>query len=150
MITSGFIDTYRETLGAFMLNYVLGLPWSLFDIDSFVTFWLPCVLFFSLIVLGLFRRRTHLLSLRRCVILLGSTCALWGFHFASGVFYIFTRMEPGHYDDCMTWGIGVGRMIRGCILLILAAVLVCQNLLFAKESTEPVPLAGPPESPKTP
>ncbi|MBP1590131.1 MAG: hypothetical protein ILO10_08060 [Kiritimatiellae bacterium] len=139
MITTHSIITYREPIGSFMFNYVLN-----FSIETLMTFWLPCLLFFSLIVIGLFRPKRHLLSLRRCVILLGSVCALWGLHFASGVLFIFIRIEPAHYDDCMIWGIGIGYMIRGCILLILAAILVFQNLLFIRgpEDRNQGPLVG--------
>lgn len=143
MITTHSIITYCDPIGSFMITYVLD-----YSIGTLVTFWLPCLLFLSLIVIGLVRPKRHLLSLRRCVILLGSVCALWGLHFASGVLFIFTRMEPEHYDDCMTWGIGIGYMIRGCILLILAAALVFQNLLFIREPKDmPVGVRGGPGGP---
>lgn len=135
MISTFSVGIYREVLSDFMLNYTLVFPFSLFDIWSLVTFWIPAVFFISLIVMGLFRSRALLLSVRRCVILLGIACALFGGNFASGILFIYARAasQPGAYEDYSPWGFGVGYMIRGCILLILASIIVCQNLLFNGE-----------------
>ena len=132
MMRTLFVEDYCANLADFMRGYVFA-PWTFFDIWTLALFWIPCILFVALLIMGLFQPKRHLLSLRRCVILLGSVCALWGLHFASGVLFIFTCMEPEHYADCMIWGVGIGYMIRGAILLILASLVVCQNLLFRKK-----------------
>lgn len=134
MISTFSVALYRETLADFILNYMLEFPVSLFDIWSLVTFWIPAILFISLFVIGLFRLRVRLLSIRRCVILLGSACALFVWNFVAGVLFVYARAasQPG-YEDYSPWGIGIGYMIRGCILLLLASIIVCQNLLLVKD-----------------
>jgi hypothetical protein len=135
------VALYRGTLADFMLNYMLVFPVSLFEIWSLATFWIPAILFVSLFVLGFFRLRVRLLSMRRCMILLGSACGLFAWNFASGVLFIYAQVasQPGDYEDYLPLGFGVGYIIRGCILLMLAAVIVCQNLVFLKEAPSPVP-----------
>lgn len=133
-------EIYRETLDDFMVNWVLDWPVGLFLPRMYALFWIPCVFCIGLMVARLFRRRVALLSVRRCVILLGGACALWVVHFASGVLFIYARAasQPGDTYDYRPWGVGYAYIIRGCIVLLLASVAVCQNLLFRKDGDKQV------------
>ncbi len=136
------IEEYREALARFMLEFVFE-PLSLLDIWSLATFWIPGLLLVSLMVLGLFRLRAPVLSVRHCIILLGVACAMLGIHLATGILFIYVReaCQPG-YSDFRPWSIGIAGIIRGCILLVLASVVVCENLLFAKWPNADGPSSG--------
>ena len=129
------IEEYREALVRFMLEFVFE-PLSLLDIWSLAAFWIPGLLLVTLMVAGLFRLRAPVLSARHCIILLGVACALLGIHLATGILFIYVREAcQAEYSDFRPWSIGIASIIRGCILLVLASVVVCENLLFARRKS---------------
>ena len=113
MITTLSIAEYRGILADFMRVFVFD-PFSLLDIWTLATFWIPGLLFVALIAVGLFRLRRPLLAVRLCIVLLGCACALWTINIASGILFIYAREAglPGGFEDIRPLSCGIAYMVR--------------------------------------